>query len=125
MKLVNSASGSEINCGTMLHMVAGPTLGQAWRYERITPHDTDGHRVHCTRVHPRMGRVHREFHPRVFGATVVIDVRWYRDIHHTAHRAWLKIDDYLFAGIFALLPLAFFEHYHWAETITEAIGLGH
>ena len=35
-----------------------------------------------------------------------------------------KIDDYLWAGAFALVPLAFFEHYHLAETITSALKFG-
>ncbi|MEU9291307.1 hypothetical protein AB0D57_43495 [Streptomyces sp. NPDC048275] len=71
-----------------------------------------------------MGRVHREFHPRMFDARVEIDVRWYGDVRHTAHHAWAKGGDYLLAGLFALVPLALFEQFHWAEKIAEVLTLG-
>ncbi|MDQ1033581.1 MULTISPECIES: hypothetical protein [Streptomyces] len=123
MRLVNSETGAEIAQGALLHMASGPSAGQAWRFERLMPHP-DGHRVHVTRTHPRMGRVHREFHPRIFGAQVEIDVRWYREVGHAAHHAWAKGSDYLLAGLFALVPLALFEHFHWAGKIAEVLTLG-
>jgi hypothetical protein len=75
---MHSETGDVVDPGSMIHVTAGPSVGQAWRFERIIPHQ-DGHKIHCTRSHPRTGRLHREFHPRVFGCHVVIDVKWYRD----------------------------------------------
>lgn len=78
MRLTHSETGDVVDPGSVIHMTTGPSVGQAWRFERIIPHE-DGHKIHCTRSHPRMGRIHREFHPRLFGCHVVIDVKWYRD----------------------------------------------
>lgn len=78
MKLVTEA-GAETRPGAMLHMTTGPSIGQAWRFERIaTKHDGD-HHVHVSRCHPKLGRVHKEYHPRLFGCAVVIDVKIYAD----------------------------------------------
>lgn len=87
MRLMHSETGDVVNPGTVIHMTAGPSVGQAWRFERIIPHE-DGHKVHCTRSHASMGRLHREFHPRVFGCHVVIDIKWYRD--RTRMTQWLS-----------------------------------
>ncbi|MEV7393935.1 hypothetical protein [Streptomyces sp. NPDC091215] len=38
-----------------------------------------------------------------------------------AHHVWTKLDDYLMAGVFALFPLALYEHFHWAEPIAAAL----
>lgn len=88
MRLMYSESGDVIRPGTMIHMTSGPSTGQAWRFERITPHQ-DGHRIHCTRSHPRTGRLHREFHPRVFGCHVAADICWYRDRARIAR--WISV----------------------------------
>lgn len=124
MHLVNTATGNPIEPGAMLHVTTGPRTGEAWRFEKITPHATDGHRVHCTRRHPRIGRIHREFHPGVFGARVMIDITWHRHVRNVVRHAWSKADDYLLAGTFALLPLAFFEHFGIGDRLIEMIGLG-
>ncbi len=77
-RLMHIESGRTIDPGTTIHMSAGTSIGKAWRYEKITPHE-DGHKIHCTRSHPRLGRIHREFTPSLFGCTVVIDVKFYAD----------------------------------------------
>ncbi|AGP58329.1 MULTISPECIES: hypothetical protein [Streptomyces] len=81
MQLINDATASVVEPGSMIHMVSGPTAGQVWRFERVIDHATDGHRVHVTRPHPKLGRIHREYHPRLFGCSVAIDVHWYADKH--------------------------------------------
>ncbi|GAA0505311.1 MULTISPECIES: hypothetical protein [Streptomyces] len=79
MQLINDATASVVEPGSMIHMVSGPTAGQVWRFERVIDHATSGHCVHVTRPHPKLGRIHREYHPYLFGCSVVIDVHWYAD----------------------------------------------
>lgn len=122
MRLIN-ANGEEITVGTRLRVVSGPRVGEVWNYSHLTVHPVDGHRVHVTRRHPRMGHVHREFHPGVFGLSVEIDITWRRAVRNRVHLVRRKFDDYLFAGIIALFPLAFFEQFHLGEKITEAVAL--
>ncbi|MFC8429278.1 hypothetical protein [Streptomyces sp. NPDC057253] len=85
MQLIHDVTASTVEPGATIHLVTGPHEGQAWRFEKIVEHRTDGHRVHVTRLHPKFGRVHREFHPRVFGCSVVIDIRWYADRKRLLH----------------------------------------
>lgn len=127
MHVVSSASGRRVEPGCMIHIVSGPYLGQAWRYSHVR--EVEGaHRVHCTRrVSGKRGRVfngHREFHPSVFGLEVKIEISWQRHALNTTRHTLGKVDDYLLAGAFALLPLAFFEHYHMASKITETLSFG-
>lgn len=123
MRLIN-AHGEEVTPGSRLHAVVGPQTGQVWTYSHVLEHPVDGHRVHVTRRH-RLGHVHREFHPGVFGLVVKVDITWKRHIVNTMHHARQKFDDYLLAGIIALLPLAAFEHFHLSEKIIEALPFGH
>lgn len=85
MELVNASTGNKIEEGAMLHIASGPQAGQAWRFERICERANGEHAVRVSRSHPRMGRIRKEFHPRVFGASVVIDVTWYAD-----RARWIK-----------------------------------
>ncbi|MEU6260180.1 hypothetical protein ACFUEN_29755 [Streptomyces griseorubiginosus] len=94
MRLIHDATASTVEPGATLHMVSGPKAGQAWRFEKITEHATDGHRVNASRLHPKFGRIHGEFHPGLFGCSVEIDVHWYADrqrvlraVGHTATTA--------------------------------------
>lgn len=121
MRLIN-AQGHTVEPGTRLVAVQGKETGQYWHFSHVVEHPIDGHRVHVTRRHPRMGHVHREFHPVIFGLHVVIDVTWKRHIVNKAHHVRVKFDDYLLAGVIALLPLAIFEHYHLAERLPEILG---
>lgn len=108
--------------GSRLVAVQGKEIGQQWRLSHVVEHPVDGHRVHVTRRHPRLGHVHREFHPGVFGLHVVIDVTWREHAINKARHVRAKFDDYLLAGVVALFPLAIFEHYHVAEKLPEMLG---
>ncbi|MFE9769809.1 hypothetical protein ACFYPC_35695 [Streptomyces sp. NPDC005808] len=126
MKLVSRVTGKEIKQGRTLHGQAGAATGLAWRFERISLHRDGVHHVHVSRPGGKLGRIHREFHPSVFGCEVTVEITWRLAVRHAATRTWSKVDDYLLAGVFALVPLAFFEHFHWAEAIVSALGLnGH
>jgi hypothetical protein len=91
---MHEETGEAIDPGSMIHLTSGPSAGQAWRFERVVPHP-DGHKIHCTRSHPRTGRLHREFHPRLFGCRVVVDVAWYRD--RPRMKRWLSVSVTQFA----------------------------
>lgn len=117
MELVSCATGEAIEQGCTLHATSGPQLGKAWRFEHIAERPDGAHHVHVTRSGGKLGRIHREFHPGVFGCEIKIDITWRQGVRHYAHHAWTKVDDYLMAGAFALVPLAFFEHFHWADRL--------
>jgi len=116
MQLIN-ANGEIVESGAKLRVAHGREIGQMWLYSHVVEHPVDGHRVHVTRRHTRLGHIHREFHPRVFGLEVKVDITWQRHVINKAHDVRCKFDDYLLAGIVALVPLALFEHYHLAEVI--------
>ncbi|MFC4463982.1 hypothetical protein ACFPH6_05290 [Streptomyces xiangluensis] len=124
MKLVSRATGQEITPGSTLHMQSGPTAGRAWRFEHIVERPDGHHHVHVTCSSGKLGRIPRQYHPDVFGCEITIDITWRQNFRNAVRHAWTRVDDYLLAGAFALIPLAFFEHYHWAETITSALGFG-
>lgn len=115
-KIVELDSGRVITPPCMLR---APEVG-TWRLEHHAEHKGE-HVLHCSRFNGRR-RIHTTFAPHVFGLTVEIDVVWYRAVRHTAHMARVKGGDYMLAGIFALVPLAFFERFHWAETITQGFA---
>jgi hypothetical protein len=121
MRLIN-AQGQEITPGARLRVAEGRDSGQVWLYSHTIEHPVDGHRVHVTRRHPRIGHVHREFHPRVFGLHVEIDITWRRHVVNKVHHVRTKFDEYLLAGVVALFPLAAFEHFHFSEKLFEALG---
>lgn len=119
--LVNIATGAEVTEGdTVRHQ----ETGLAWRFSHLTHHPVKGHRVHVTRRHAKLGRVPGEFCPSVFGLDVVIKVGWKGHVKNVLHVTISKLDEWLLAGVIALLPLAFFEQFHAAEKITELFGFG-
>lgn len=121
MKLISNVTGLEINCGDILHAQIGPTAGRAWRFEGIAERPDGVHHVHVSRSGWQFGRIRREYHPGVFGCEIKIDITWLQRTKNCAHRVRAKIDDYLMAGAFALVPLALFEHFHLAEPIAAAL----
>lgn len=125
MQLIN-AQGVAVQEGARLRAIQGRETGQVWRYSHVVEHPIDGHRVHVSRRHLQLGHIHREFHPGVFGLHVKVDVTWRKHLRNKVHHFRVKFDEYLIAGIVALLPLALFEQYHLAERVTEVLPfLGH
>jgi len=76
-KLVEIRSGRTIAPKGLVHHEDG----QSWRYEH---HEGEAHTVtehtliHCSRL-TKVGRVHRVFHPRVFGCVLSVDATLYVD----------------------------------------------
>ena len=121
MRVVDTTTGAEVTTGADLrHAVTG----QRWRFSHVTHHPKYGHRIHATRTHRKLGRIPGEFHPSVFGLEVVVRVGWKRHVINVAHVTISKLDDWMLAGVIALVPLAFFEQFHAAEKITELFGFG-
>jgi hypothetical protein len=77
-RLMHTETGKFIDPGTTIHLTPEASTAQAWRFEKVIPHP-DGHKIQCTRSHSKMGRIHREFSPHLFGCQVVIDVKFYAD----------------------------------------------
>lgn len=126
MELINPTTGQTIRPGAKIHTVPA---GEAWHFNKVTRHpETNEHRVHCTKIvrgtRGRHFRGHREFHPHAFGLEIKIDITWQRHALNTGRHVFSKIDDYLWAGAFAIIPLAFFEHFHWADEITSVVTFG-
>lgn len=120
-KIVNPETGKVVPLGTMLHTAHPSARPGTWRLERHVPRGDD-HALHVSRSHPRMGRIHKEFHPTVFGLIVELDIRWYRDIRHTCHRIWIKCGDGVVLGFLALPALGLFEHFHWSESMIHGFS---
>jgi len=114
MAHVVTAEGQIILPGAMLHAVHGPHAGTHWRLEKVH-HNGEHHVLRCTRLLRRVGRVVMDFHPSVFGLNVIEMKRWYRLGRDDLRRFLGKIDDGLFMGILALIPLAAFEAFHGSE----------
>lgn len=75
-KLIHTETGRVIAPGRMMRHEDGTS----WRYEHaetdraVTEHTL----IHCSRL-TRVGKVHRTFHPRVFGAVLSVDATLYVD----------------------------------------------
>lgn len=105
--------GTVVLPGTMLHAVKGAHAGTHWRLERLI-HNGVTHMLRCTRTH-RVGRVIMDFHPSVFGLTVIRVARFFRMSVDDLRAFWHRVDDGLFMGALALIPLALFEAFHGGE----------
>jgi len=123
MRLMDTTTDTEIMPGTVLRPVEPPRV--AWRVESLHTTRDGVAMVHASRRSPA-GRIHHVFHPHAFGLEIVVDVTITRREHLrnalTVVRS--KVGDYMLAGIFALIPLAFFEYFHIADRLFRAIGMG-
>ncbi|WP_329555243.1 hypothetical protein [Streptomyces sp. NBC_00696] len=97
MRLMHSETGKVVMQRDVIHIVSGPLAGQAWRFQRIIPHP-DGHKIHCTRSNPKLGRAHGQFPPHLFGCHIALDVSWYRD--RARLLGWLSV---FFRQVFLLV----------------------
>lgn len=124
-KLINS-EGVIIAQGSIVHVVAGPNLGRAYRFESILPYGKRGtYRVRVSRksVHAHFRSV--EFlPPNALGCKVERPLTRRERMWSACCTVWAKVDDWFWAGTFALIPLAVFEHFHLATKITEVVSLG-
>lgn len=113
MQHLVTSDGTIVLPGAMLHAQQGPHAGTHWRLAKVW-HDGVRHLLRCTRL-TRVGRAVMDFHPSVFGLNVIEVSRWWRVGSADIVRWWHKIDDGLFMGALALIPLALFEAFHGGE----------
>jgi hypothetical protein len=97
----------------------GREKGTWWRLDELF-HDGTEHRVRASRKHPA-GRVHRTFPPAIFGLVVREEYTRVRLIINRLHHVWQKIDEGVYMGALALIPLAFFEAYHGGEVTRQLL----
>lgn len=119
MQHLMTSDGQIVLPGAMLCAKEGPHAGTHWRLDRVF-HNGVTHVLRCTRLH-KIGRVVEHFHPSVFGLSLVQITRWFQITRRDLAHAWHKVDEWLFAGIFALIPLAIFEAYHGGDVMRSVI----
>lgn len=110
--LMHTETNTVVEEGAMLRHKDG---GKAWRYEKITEKGGE-HHVIASQVLPHMGRATKTFHPHVFGCHVDITMAYWRSSamwHDFKSQTFILF----YGGLLALIPLAFFEHFHIAARI--------
>lgn len=124
INLVNS-EGVIIEHGSIVHLTAGPFVGKAYRYEGVIISGHHTYRVKITRKSiAGHFRAVEWCHPSMIGCEVRVPLTRCQQVGAFALACWTKIDDWFMAGLVALVPLAWFEHYHMATKITEILSLG-
>lgn len=123
VKLIN-AEGEPLNEGCIVHVTTGPSMGRAYRYEGVCAFGKT-HRVKVSRkaIHGNFRAV-EWLHPTMLGCKVECPRTRKQRCSDFLSLLWHKLDDWVMAGVVALVPLALFEHYHWAGKITEVVSLG-
>lgn len=102
------------------HLTAqhGPHAGRTFRIDDVTKVNGK-HVVVASRKHNKSIRHMIKVAPEVFGIVVTEVEEIIRTAWTKARRVWARIDDGLYMGTMALIPLAYFEHYDMAEKIVE------
>lgn len=120
MNIIMASTGETVALGRMVQAQTGAHTGTWWRLDDVVHNG----REHIARVSRHIGRSRRvaAFPLHVFGLVVQEVTRWW---HRVVRVVVHKVDDYMLAGLFALVPLAFFERYHGAEVITEWVEYIH
>ena len=114
-----TSTGSTVSLPRMAQAQSGPYTGTWWRLDEIVKRDTT-HHVSASRKH-KIGRHKITVLPEIFGLWVRETLNVIKSIGRRVLTAWRKIDEGLYMGALALIPLAYFERYHGAEWITESI----
>lgn len=102
---------------TVLTAQSGSHKGRAFRIDDVTKIN-GRHIVKATRKHPT-GRHSIKVLPEVFGLVITELEEITRKIVNRFLTTWRKIDEGLYMGTLALIPLAYFEHYEMADKIVE------
>lgn len=125
--------GEIVARGTIVHVMNGATLGRAYRFEGVVTVSVRSrnhlhghtHRVKATRKATQGHfRAVEMLAPEALGCKVHVPMSRGQRLRLTCCHWIRKIDDYMWAGAFALIPLALFEHFHMSGKIAEVISLG-
>lgn len=132
LRLINS-EGQTVAYSSIVHVTSGPYQGRAYRYEGVvtvsvrsrTHSHGHAHRVKVTRKATQGHfRAVTMLAPETLGCKVHVPMSRCERIRLTCCNWVRKVDDYMWAGAFALIPLALFEHFHMSGKIAEVISLG-
>jgi hypothetical protein len=115
-----TSTGTTVSLPRMAQAQSGPHMGTWWKLTEIVKRDS-AHHVRATRKH-RAGRHTITVLPEIFGMRVHETLNVIKDVARSALNLWRKIDEGLYMGVLALVPLAYFERYDGAEWITETIN---
>lgn len=117
---LTTSTGSAVVLPRMAQAQSGPHMGTWWRLDEIVRRD-NAHHVRASRKHT-IGRHKITVLPEIFGLRVRETLNVIKGIARRALNFWRKIDEGLYMGALALIPLAYFERYDGAEWITETIN---
>lgn len=121
MAILLNSNGETVTLPTVLPALNGPHKGHHFRLEAIVMRD-GVHHVRATRP-LRGGRHVVHAHPSVFGLIVQEVISAMRHALNTLYHWWQRVDDGLFMGALALIPLAVFEAYHGGEATRHLIEM--
>src|SRR6266581_8256956 len=116
---LTTSTGTTVQLPRMSQAISGPHKGSWWRLDKIVKRDSL-HHMSASRKH-KIGRHKITVLPEIFGLRVHETMNVIKDIMCRVRKFWRKIDEGLYMGALALIPLAYFEQYHGAEWITEVI----
>lgn len=114
-----TSTGSTVSLPRMSQAQSGPHAGTWWRLDNIVKRDSL-HHVSASRSH-KIGRHKITVLPEIFGMKIRETVNVMKTLSRKILTVWQKIDEGLYMGALALVPLAYFEQYHGAEWITELV----
>lgn len=132
LRLINK-EGQTVARGTIIHVMNGATLGRAYRFEGVVTVSVRSrnhlhghtHRIKATRKATQGHfRAVEMLAPESIGCRVHVPMSRTERMRLTCCHWVTKIDDYMWAGAFALIPLALFEHFHMSGKIAEVVSLG-
>lgn len=119
MQNITTTTGQAVKPGrTSLVAQTGQHAGRAFRIDKIV-HEGGRHLVIASRKHNSKIRQIVKVLPEVFGIVINEVEEIGHEIWNGIKWLWLKIDEGLYMGTAALIPLAYFEHYDLATKIVE------
>lgn len=119
---VVTPEGDVVLPGAMLHAQRGPHAGTHWRLEQIV-HNGVCHMLRVSRLVRGALRARMDIHPDVFGVTVLELTKWFQITRRDLVAFWHKIEDGLFMGFLALIPLGVYDAIHGGERFREVLDV--
>jgi len=120
-----TTSGDTVPVGAMLRAVVGPWQGRTFRFSGV---HSDGQRIHvCLMTAHPFAHARMVLHPSVFRCEMQREVGRAQHVINMAWHCWQKIDEWLLAGVFALLPLSMVDPevgHHLRLLVERIIGAG-
>lgn len=119
--LLMTMAGQAIAPGSMITAVRGPHQGRHFRF--VDVHD-DGEQLVVHHMYPHPFRHARAVvHPHVFGLQLKEELTRLGHALNVTHHVWQRIDEWLLAGAFALIPLGIVEP-EIGHRLLTLIGMG-